>query len=179
LRLVRGAFERAHPDRGRFREFVKRALYNLVVDHHRARRRQPDLLGDAAAGVADDPGDFAQLDAEFVAGWRDELLERAWDSLAADERRGGQPYHAVLKLRTEQPDCRSPQLAAELSTRLGRAVDAAWVRKNLQRARERFSDCLIAEVARGLESADPQLIADDLEELGLLDYCREALARFE
>jgi RNA polymerase sigma-70 factor (ECF subfamily) len=35
LRLVRGDFRRASPDRGRFRDFLKTTLYHLIVDHQR------------------------------------------------------------------------------------------------------------------------------------------------
>src|SRR5690606_22273269 len=35
LRFLRGDFHRADPSRGRFRDFIKRALRNLMVDHLR------------------------------------------------------------------------------------------------------------------------------------------------
>ena len=40
MRFLRGDFRRAAPDRGRFRDYVKVALVNLVNDHHRAGRRK-------------------------------------------------------------------------------------------------------------------------------------------
>ncbi len=168
---------RAHPDRGRFRDFLKTALYHLLVDHHRSRRKQPSPLDPEASALVQPPPDLEQLDAEFTAAWREELLSRAWEQLAAQEPRTGRLYAAVLRLRTAQPDWSSSQLADELSAQLGRPVDAAWVRKNLQRARAKFSDCLIAAVAEGMEAAGPEAIAEELDELGLLEFCRSAMAR--
>src|SRR5947199_4759448 len=53
LRLVRGAFQRADPQRGRFRDFLKTALIHLVTDHLKGKRktarRLPADLPDPAA----------------------------------------------------------------------------------------------------------------------------------
>ena len=177
LRLVRGDFQRAHPDRGRFREFLKTALYHLLVDYWRAQRRRPERLDEADSVLVAQPPAAEQLDAEFVDGWREELLTRAWECLAAEERRTGQPYYTVLQLRAAEPENTAAQLAERLSAQLAKQVNEAWVRKNLQRAREKFSSLLVANVAQGLNSASPDAIADELEEVGLLELCRPALDR--
>src|SRR4051794_16668614 len=39
LRIVRGDFQRASPERGRFRNYLKRALFHLIVDYQRAQKR--------------------------------------------------------------------------------------------------------------------------------------------
>src|SRR5262245_31436164 len=41
LRLVRGDFGRADPGRGRFRDYVKTTLINLVIDQRRRNARGP------------------------------------------------------------------------------------------------------------------------------------------
>src|SRR5690242_54719 len=63
LRFVRGDFKRADPERGRFRDFVKTALYHLIVDYHRRRQGQPHSLpGDSAAlPAAEDPAEADRL----------------------------------------------------------------------------------------------------------------------
>src|SRR5881397_2852808 len=77
LRVVRGDYRRASPDRGRFRDFLKTSLYHLVVDHHRARQRRPaPLAGDGPAAAEPSPPE-----AEFAAAWRAQLLNRAWEAL--------------------------------------------------------------------------------------------------
>ena len=42
----------------------------------------------------------------------------------------------VLRLRAERPEARSDDLATELTAKLGKPVNAAWVRQNLHRARD-------------------------------------------
>src|SRR5215203_2165404 len=46
LRFLQGGFHRADPARGRFRDFVKRALRNLMVDYERGRRSRPIPLSE-------------------------------------------------------------------------------------------------------------------------------------
>src|SRR5437773_1589953 len=41
LRLVRGDFRPVDPDQGRFRDYLKRTLTNLVTDHQRRRSVAP------------------------------------------------------------------------------------------------------------------------------------------
>src|SRR5207253_1471958 len=41
VRFLRGDFRRADPGRGRFRDYLKAALANLVNEHHRARQARP------------------------------------------------------------------------------------------------------------------------------------------
>ncbi len=137
LRFLQGGFHRADPSRGRFRDFVRRALRNLMIDHHR-RRSRPRPLG---AGVPEpvDPGAGPEdFDRRFPRRWRDDLMGRAWVALLGLEVRTGQPYHTVLRLRVEHPELRSPELAERLSAMLGRAISAGGLRQALQRSRDRY-----------------------------------------
>jgi RNA polymerase sigma-70 factor (ECF subfamily) len=177
LRMVRGDFHAASPDRGRFRDFLKTALYHLVVDHHRRQARRPAPL------AADDPGaaevaEPVASDEAFLAGWREEVLARAWQALARHERETGQPLHTVLRFRADHPDVKSARVADALAPRLGRAIDAGWVRKRLHQARELFADAVVAEVALTVEPVTAEAVAEELLDLGLMDYCRDALGRF-
>src|SRR5205085_5592316 len=43
LRIVRGSFKRADESRGRFRDFVKSALINLVINHGKKRGRMAGM----------------------------------------------------------------------------------------------------------------------------------------
>jgi RNA polymerase sigma-70 factor (ECF subfamily) len=176
LRFVRGDFKRAARERGRFRDYVKTALFHLIVDYQKRRQVQAKVLPlenpDAAA--AEEPtGD----DEDFLKRWRDELLNRAWEALAEVERLTGQPLHTVLRLRAQQPDLPSPRMAEALSARLVRTMTAVGVRQTLHRAREKYADFLLEEVARSLETVDPQRLEQELIDLGLLSYCRSALDR--
>jgi RNA polymerase sigma-70 factor (ECF subfamily) len=44
LRFLRGDFQNAHPQRGRFRMYVKTALLHLIVDHQRRQQKQAQPL---------------------------------------------------------------------------------------------------------------------------------------
>ncbi len=47
LRFLRGDFKNSDPNRGRFRDYVKRAVQNLINDYH--RRKRPVVSLDAHA----------------------------------------------------------------------------------------------------------------------------------
>jgi RNA polymerase sigma factor (sigma-70 family) len=174
LKFVRGDFKRAHPDRGRFRDFLKTVLYHLIVDFHKRRNRQPrPLIAESELLAASDGP--AEPEAAFVEAWRSELLTRAWEALARFEQETGQPLATVLRLRTDHPELRSPELAERLSRQLGRHVTDGWVRKRLHFARERFTSIILEEVRLTLGSTDADALAEELRDLGLFDYCKNHL----
>jgi RNA polymerase sigma-70 factor (ECF subfamily) len=178
-RFVRGDFWKADPQRGRFRNFVKTVILNLVADYYRRQKarpqpRPPEDLEETAA--APEGGD---LDREFLDSWRRELLARAWEGLARWQAETGQPYYAVLRLRTEQPTLRSAEMAVQLSAQWGKAITAAGVRQLLHRARIRLAELLIDEVRRSLADPTTEQLQEELGDLGLLEYCRPVLERRE
>jgi RNA polymerase sigma-70 factor (ECF subfamily) len=176
LRFVRGDFQSADPEKGRFRSFLKTVLYRMIVDRQRARKRNPTpQLPDERIepAVTDEP---PEDDAAFMQSWREELLARAWKALAAEQQTTGKPIHSVLRFRVDHPDLRSPELAAGLSQQLDREISPANVRVMLHRARERFGDLLLDQVAQSLESPGRDELEEELIELQLLEYCRPALA---
>jgi RNA polymerase sigma factor (sigma-70 family) len=177
LRFLRGDFRRVDPQRGRFRDFVKMALRHLVIDHHRRKRTRPQQLpahSPEAASPVDEDLDF---DRHFLDSWRKELLDHAWDALNRHQRQTGQPLYTVLRLRADQPELRSAKMAEELTQPLGRPVTADWVRKTLERARSKFADFLLDDVERSLENPTREEVAEELLDLGLLEYCRPVLER--
>ncbi|HZU37027.1 MAG TPA: hypothetical protein VFA18_13995 [Gemmataceae bacterium] len=178
LRFVRGDFHRASQGKGRFRDFLRVALQNLVTDHFRSRRRKPpaQILDDAAQLPAPEPEGWAS-DAEFIQRWRQELLDKTWEALAEEEQRTGTPYHTVLRWRAENPEAQVAGLAEQLSRERGRPFTEAGIRQTLHRAREKYADLLVEEVAGSLENADADRLEEELIELELLAYCRSALAR--
>jgi len=176
LHLVHGDLRGADPQRGRFRNFVKGTLFHLIADYRKQQRKWPGPLPDDVAALAADP-EYVESDRQFVESWCDELLARAWAALAALEARTGQPFYAVLRFRADHPEARSPQMAEQLAAQLGRPFTAAGVRQVLHRAREKFADQLLEEVAHSLDSPTAEELEQELVELGLLDYCRPALER--
>jgi RNA polymerase sigma-70 factor (ECF subfamily) len=175
LRFLRGDFHRADPSRGRFRDFVKRALRNLTIDDRRRSRARP--VSDALPEPTDPVEEDREFDRHFLASWRSELMGRAWDALERLEQQTGQPYHAVLRLRVERPEWHSPELAERLSAILGRPITAGGVRMALQRSRDRFVGFLLEEVAGSLNSPTPHELEEELIALDLMEYCRPVLRR--
>ncbi len=176
LRFVRGDLRGADPTRGRFRDFLKGVLYHLIGDFHRRRQKQPlALLAEhEPAASADESHESDQV---FLMSWRNELLNRAWGSLAELEQESGKPFYAVLRFRAANPDLRSEQIARELSEQLGKEVNAAWVRQNLHRARDRFAEALVDEVVQTLSDPTVSDLEQELIDIGLMEYCRPLLAR--
>jgi RNA polymerase sigma-70 factor (ECF subfamily) len=178
LRFVEGAFHRANPERGRFRDFVKGILFRMVAEYYRRRKKQPQSL----AADAPDPPDVERPpddpDGQFAQSWREELLDRAWRVLATMQEKTGQPFYTVLRFRAEHLEQRSAQMAEQLSAVLKKEVSAAWVRQTLHRARDKFADALIEEVAQTLDHPSDDELVQELIDLQLLDYCKPALDRY-
>jgi len=176
LRFVRGLFRHADPERGRFRDYVKTALFHLVDDFRQRQRRQPHLAAlDGQEPAA--PPSASEAEQTFMASWREELLARTWQALADEQERSGQPHHTVLRLRVEQPDLASQAMAEELSRRLDRELTAGNARQLLHRARERFAELLLEETSLTLGKAGSDELQEELAELNLLQYCRPILER--
>jgi RNA polymerase sigma-70 factor (ECF subfamily) len=176
LRFVRGDFKNADPQRGRFRNFVKTALFHLVCDYHQRQKGRPlPLSDDAALAPATTPGSDSEQ--EFVNSWRDELMEQTWLALAELEQTTGQPCYTVLRCRTDKPQLSSAELADHLGAQLGKTFTVDGVRQALHRARDKFADLLLAEVSKSLEEPTTQELEQELLDLGLFTYCRSALER--
>lgn len=177
LRFSRGDFRGADPHKGRFRDYLKRALANLIADYRQKRHKQAREKTEEGVDQLAEDAQSLQLDAEFIASWRAELLRSAWERLADAERAAGQPYFAALRFRSDQPESTTEALCAELARVTQREWTSAAARKLLQRARERFADGLLDEVAATLSNPGDGALEGELIELELIEYCRSALRR--
>jgi len=177
LDFVRGGLRHADPQRGRFRDYLRMTLSHLV-SRHRSRQRRPAIELSEAQEV-ESPAEEVDLDREFIENWRRELLGHAWTGLDAWQRQSGQPYYAVLQFRSEHPDASIAEMAAQLTSQLrpDRPFTETGIRKTLQRAREKFEEILLDELARSLEDPTPENLEQELIDLRLLAYCRRALDR--
>ena len=119
VKFLEGKFRHFDPSRGRFRDYLKRALHNLMVDHFRKRQGAAQLDTAMEADIVGDDG-LGEFDRQFLISWRQDLLARAWDALRAYESNTGKPFHEVMRLRLARPKMRSPELAEELAARIGR-----------------------------------------------------------
>lgn len=176
LRVVRGDFRTADPDKGRFRDFLKSVAYRLVADHHRRRQRAPlPIAPEAEPPTPADSTDGA--DREFLAGWVAHLVDRTWDALRRLQPDGDHPYYVVLRLRADRPQVSSEELAQEVTQRLGKTCSVAATRQMLHRGREKFADLLLDAVAGSVDDPTPERLTDELVILGLGGTCQAALQR--
>ena len=170
LRLLRGDFRNADPDKGRFRAFVKTTVYRLVMDHHRGRKRAA-REGPMSVDPAGDLPDETASDEAFVESWRSDLLDRAWRSLESDA-----VAYAVLRTRVDHPELRSAELPPLIEQTYGQTVKPNSVRVYIQRARERFAGALLAAVRESVDGREGA-VEEELIDLRLLEYCRPALEK--
>jgi RNA polymerase sigma-70 factor (ECF subfamily) len=171
LRCLRGDFRRADPRCGRFRDYLRTALIHLVSDYRKARRAQPQSLPPDVPDPGPRPPALAEDD--FIATWREELLERTWQALG----QARPTFHAALHLHVRQPELPSAELARQLSERLRRPFTPGNVRVALHRAREKFAELLLDEVAASLEAPAEADLLEELRDLRLLKFCASALGR--
>jgi RNA polymerase sigma-70 factor (ECF subfamily) len=178
LRFVRGDFHSAAPDSGKFRNFLRTIVSRMVVDYQRRRqrRRRHEVTTGEDTPPAVDPGE-EQRDGpdEFSATWREDLLARSWAQLRDVEDRENRPLYTVLRHRVEHAGASSQELAEQLSQRLGKPITAGNVRVLVHRARDKFAEFLLNEVAGSLDDRSLDVLEQELIELRLHEYCRDAL----
>lgn len=179
LRFIRGDFRRANESRGRFRDYVRAALNNLISNYRGREASEADKKPlDHAEEVpsAEAPLD---LDREFLANWRQALLDRAWEGLSALEQPGSPPYHTALRLKYEKGDLSSAQLAEVLNQRLQprEPYTETSLRKLVQRARDLFTDLLLDEISRSMNNPSLDELEQEVIDLGFQAYCKRGLER--
>jgi RNA polymerase sigma-70 factor (ECF subfamily) len=179
LRFVRGDFRHADPAKGRFRDYVKTAVIHLLNEFRRREqdRRRALALESGVAEAVPTPPPVDPGDSEFQQLWRKELLNRAWHEMECQQPASGPPYYAALRIKADQPDLTAADLADRLRDAGKGTYGASGMRQVLHRARELFADRLLDEVARSVMSEDHHILTEELIELDLLTYCREALKR--
>jgi RNA polymerase sigma-70 factor (ECF subfamily) len=176
LRFIRGDFHRAHPDRGRFRNYVKTTIGHLIIDWWRKQGLQAQHLDSARLAGQASP-EFDPMH-HFVGWWRADLIEAAWKRLAAyDRERQGRWLFAALRYLAEHPEQTGADLAAELGRQLNLSLTEGSVWQTVRRARLKFAAFLLEEVARSIGSSAPEDLRDEVTELGLQRYCEPALAQ--
>ncbi len=175
LLFLRGRLRGADPGRGRFRDYLKGTLFHLIADYHKKAKGRPLPLDPERIEPAVEPD--SEQEQAFLTSWRDELLARAWTALQESETASGQPFFTVLRYRADHPKDSSQEMAAGLSRSLGKELTAAGVRQTLHRARDRFADMLLDEIAHAVANPTADALEEELIELGLVEHCRPALER--
>jgi RNA polymerase sigma factor (sigma-70 family) len=177
LRFVRGDFAAVDPDRGRFRHYLKRVLFNLVREHYRSSKRhckEKPLTPEQAATLLD--ANCADAEREFADLWKAELLARAWSALESWEAQPKNlPLYTILRCRMDHSQADSTQLAKLLTEILGKPVKADWVRNRLHFARAKFAEFLVDAVRQTLADPSQEDLVQELIDLELYERCKGAL----
>ena len=171
VRLMKGDFAGADPNRGRFRDLLKTAVRNMVHSHwaKQNRRKTKDVELDLVASSE-------ESDPQWDSAFQLNVLEHAWSALRDFEKKTPtNPAHTILKLRADFPDATSEELAAKLSAKTSVPVRADAGRQMLRRARLRFAEALVNEVTLGLAEPTPARVAEEFASLGLLEYVKDFL----
>jgi DNA-directed RNA polymerase specialized sigma24 family protein len=174
VKLLRGAFAAADPKRGRFRDLLIVATHNTVRTYWSKKLSRP--INDVDLSNVADRGGPDQVEEEDLAVWRNAVLDLAWKALEKYERgHAGSVTWTVLRLRADFPDDDMDQLAARLTEKTKRPFQSAALRQQLRRARLRFAQALLEEVAAGMDDPTPERVEEELREVGLFVYVSDFL----
>lgn len=174
LRLMNGDFAGADPNRGRFRDLIKTATRNMVKNVWAARSRRKESSIDKVPEFTKEEN--IQLDKVWTHAWRDSVLSIAWSRLEQYEKNiDGNISYTLLRLRTDQPDWSINQIAQHLSAKTDRQFNENALRQQLRRARIRFAEFVVEEIAQGLPDSNQQRVVDELINLELYESVKEYL----
>lgn len=173
VRLLKGDFAGADPNRGRFRDLLKTAIRNMVRNYWQRKSSRKSVAYDV--DLTADPSQTEQYD-PWENQWQRTLLDLAMSQLEEYQRQNPQSLaHTLLSLRTAYPDASSQQLARLVEEKTGHELRADTLRQKLRRARVRFAELLIQEIADGLDEPTADRVEDELLALGLWDQIRDVL----
>lgn len=173
VRMLKGDFGGADPNRGRFRDLLKVAVRNMVRNHWEKSNRRKGVEHDLTQVPEED--DDVQVD-PWLEQWRGNLMKNAWAKLEAYEKdHPDRPVATLLGMRARYPDDTSTQLAERLSQELNRSIRADSLRQQLRRARLRFAEFVVEEIADGLDDPTRERIQEELIHLGLYAQVKEVL----
>jgi RNA polymerase sigma-70 factor (ECF subfamily) len=133
-RFVRGDFRDARAEKGRFRDYVKTALFHLVEEYWRKRKADDKTLPfDSRVFV---PTPIPGLEHEFRMLWRQELINRTWAEFQRECDGGNRPTgYDVLRQKADDPVTPSAAHAKRLSDEYCRQFTPEYVRQMIHRAR--------------------------------------------
>lgn len=167
VRLLKGELLKVDAEKGRFRDFLKVVIRNTVRNRWSkdSRRSTAALPSDEQAVAPEDD------DATWEDTVRQHVLSSAWHELERyEQQHAGSLVHTVLRLRVDQPEASSEDLARLVSEQVGREINAAALRQQLSRARKQMRQYVISEVSDGLREPDPDQVDEELARLGLKSW---------
>ncbi len=166
LRMVQKGFHTADSNKGRFRYYLITIVRNAAMQWL-CRRNQVPLPIESLEHMP--VSEHSQL--EWTSDWRKCILKAAWKSLDKYQKRTtNNLFCTVLRVSAQYESADSPTLAKMVSEMSGQTLTPEAYRKQLSRARKRFADHIVQEVARTLIEPTLEGIKDELNCLDLMKY---------
>jgi DNA-directed RNA polymerase specialized sigma24 family protein len=170
--LLLQVVERGFPDgqgrRGKFRYYLMTVVRNAALAYFRKRSRRPMTMADFSSIPATEVAERA-----WDRTWRECVMKNAWLALRQHEQHNpGNLFHTVLRTSIKHSEEDSSMLAIRVSSATGQELSAEAFRKQLSRARRKFGELLIHEVARTMSHVTPESLEEELSSLDLLKYVR-------
>jgi RNA polymerase sigma factor (sigma-70 family) len=167
--LERGLLDKADPERGRFRTFLKAALSNFLIDQHRratAQSRRAELPNLTRLSLDRfEPSESDDTANAFDRQWAATVMSEALTRTEADCRAADQSLHwEVFTAAVLEPNLRhaAPPAHADLAARMGLG-EHAQVSSMVQTVRRKFRRVLLQVVQETL--ADPSQAQDEVSSL--------------
>lgn len=166
LRMVQKGFHTADSNKGKFRYYLITIVRNAAMQWLCRRNQVPVAIENLESMPV---SEHAQL--EWTSDWRKCILKAAWKALDKYQKRTpGNLFCTVLRVSAQYEDVDSPALAKMVSEMSGQELKPEAFRKQLSRARKRFADLIVQEVARTLVEPTLESIKDELNCLDLMKY---------
>ncbi|MFK8114615.1 MAG: hypothetical protein AB8B91_20605 [Rubripirellula sp.] len=145
---------------GRLRDFLLRGVRSAAKSHHTElpeKDRPPLNLEEVTLESR-----------EWLAYWRDGILERAWRALERQEHAdSGSPVFTVLHCATSQPQATPAMLVVQIASETGVQLEEKLVAKTLPLSRALFAQLVADEVAETLENPTGADVKMEINLLGL------------
>ncbi|MEM7473928.1 MAG: sigma-70 family RNA polymerase sigma factor [Planctomycetota bacterium] len=167
-RLLERGLLTSDPNRGRFRDYLIKAVKNAAITFLRKSKR-----GLKTVPILDlDPeSDVDRPDHIWESHWRRCLLERAFAEMEDREQKSPSSFAATtLRLQQDHPKATSEEKARLLSEKTGESISAGSFRQKLRRARRSFAEFLTREIAETLGDPTSKEIESELKSLGLGEH---------
>jgi DNA-directed RNA polymerase specialized sigma24 family protein len=170
--LLLQVVERGFPDgmgrRGKFRYYLMTVVRNAALAYFRKKTRRPVTVADLSAIPA-----AVIADRAWDRSWRECVMKNAWLALRQHEQRNpGNLFHTVLRTSVKHGEEDSSMLAVRVTSATGQELSAEAFRKQLSRARRKFGELLVNEVARTMTGVTSEALEEELASLDLLKYVR-------
>jgi hypothetical protein len=145
---------------GRLRDFLLRGLRSA------AKSRVSELPENARPTL--NLENLTLESKEWLAFWRDGILERAWRGLERREHADpGSPLYTVLQCITSNPQATPAMLVVQVAAESGIQLDEPTITKLIPVARAMFAQLVADEVAETLESPTRDDVKYEINQLGL------------